>query len=79
MRIAHCDHSRDKSISMVESHVNSDDVIMRDLRRSNTEIMCDRSVQCAIGTKNPEKTVVAHCVYKHVHQGVHHMQHYNQC
>ena len=35
---AHCDHSRDKSISKVESHVNSDGVIMCDLHRSNTEI-----------------------------------------
>ena len=39
MHIAHCDHSRDKSIGTVESHVNSDGVIMRDLCRSNAEIM----------------------------------------
>ena len=50
MHIAHCDHSRDKSIGAVESHVNSDGVILRDLCRSNTEITW-------IGTKNPETTV----------------------
>ena len=53
MHIAHCDRSRDKSISKVESHVNSDGVIVRGLDRSNTEVC----VQCAIGTKNPETTV----------------------
>ena len=38
MHIAHCDLSRDKSIGTMESHVNSDGVIIRDLRRSNTFI-----------------------------------------
>ena len=59
--IAHCtrDHSRDKSTGMVESHVNSDGIIMHQPQPFYYwNHVSDRSVQCAIGTKIPEMTVL---------------------